>query len=199
MTTNAPPSGPEVATPAAPGGSWLSRLGGTLLKSLFDAVLSHVWGVVIVALSPLLGYVALWQSDVVPGPKEIASRLTGSPPPSTIPSRSAGIAEVEAQGQGMSGDKARAIQVRVTGGLRRMPDSFGGVRVRYALGPIRSGRGATSATSVRWAIAARSTEWLICPDVPLTFTSEAALAEQIAKKINNSLLASEAGGKLQCG
>jgi hypothetical protein len=199
MTTKAPSPDRDAATPAPQGGGWLSRIFGTLIKSLIDAVLSHIWGALILALSPLLGYVALWQTDLVPGPREILANMTPSPPPAVVPARSSGIAEVEAQGEGLSGDKARAIQIRVTGSLRAMPESFGGVRVRFALGPIRSANGAASATSVRWALASGASEWLVCPAVPVTFTSERGLADDVAKRINNSLLASERGGKLQCG
>jgi hypothetical protein len=199
MTTNSPQAPSGVAGPASQPRGFLGRVFSKITGSLIDAILSHIWGGVIVALSPLLGYIALWQTDVVPGPAEIVTILTDGRSRSVTPPRAEGIVEVKPQGDGLAGDKARAIQIRITSYLRPMPATFGGVRVRYALGPLRSGTGATSATSVRWALAARGTEWLICPDVPLVFTSERALAEQVASRINNSLLASETAGELQCG
>lgn len=199
MTTNVPLPDQNSGSATQQRGGLLGWLGGTFGKTFVEAVFSHFWQVVILALSPLAGYVALWQTDIVPGPRELAVKFGGAPRPTVTPSRSAGIAEVAAQGNGASGEKARAVQVRVTESLRAMPASFGGIRVRYALGPIRSGSGATSTTSVRWALAAEGRPWLICPDTPLTFTSERGLADAIAKRINNSLLASETGGQLQCG
>ncbi|WP_086607810.1 hypothetical protein [Erythrobacter donghaensis] len=199
MTTNAPLPDPEAATAPPQRGGILGWLGVTAGKTFVESLFSHIWGMLIVFLSPLAGYLALWQADVAPSPSEIAGRLSGQPRQPLMPTRSAGIAEVVAQGEGASGDKARAVQVRVTESLRAMPAGFGGIKVRYALGPIRSGNGATSATSVRWALKSDTGNWLICPDIPLSFTSERGLADAIAKRINNSLLASETGGQLQCG
>ncbi len=199
MTTNTPLPDPDMGTASPQRGGLFGWLGITAGKTFVESLFSHVWGALIVFLSPLAGYLALWQADVAPSPTEIASRFSNPPRQPVMPTRSSGIAEVVAQGEGASGDKARAVQVRVTESLRAMPASFGGIRIRYALGPIRSGNGATSASSVRWALKSEQRDWLICPDTPLSFTSERGLADAIAKRINNSLLASETGGQLQCG
>ena len=183
---------PANATPGIVGRA-TTKIGG----SLIDTILSHVWSTVLV--TPILGYLALWQTDVVPGPAEIANRIGDARSKSVTTPRSIGIAEVKALGDGTSGEMSRAVQVSVTGLLRPMPEEFGGIRVQYALGPIKSGRGASSTTSVRWALAAKGGGWQICPDVPVSFTSQRSLAEAVASQINNSLLASETGGKLQCG
>ena len=197
MTTNAPLPDPETGTASPQRGGLFAWLGLTAGKTFVESLFSYVWGTLIVSLA---GYLALWQADVAPSPTEIADRFSTPPPRQPVmPTRSSGIAEVVAQGEGASGDKARAVQVRVTESLRAMPASFGGIRIRYALGPIRSGNGATSVSSLRWALRSEQGDWLICPDTPLSFTSERGLADAIAKRINNSLLASETGGQLQCG
>lgn len=198
MTTKAPLPDIDAAAGTQRSGI-LGWLGVTAGKTFVEQLFSYIWQSLFVVLPTLAGYLALWQVNIAPSPSEIASRITGQPRQPVIPTRSAGIAEVAAQGDGASGDKARAVQVRVTESLRAMPASFGGIRVRYALGPIRSGNGATSASSVRWALKSENSDWVICPDIPLSFTSEPTLADAIAKRINNSLLASENGGKLQCG
>ena len=195
-------SDPKIPGGRAPGDATASsglgaRAGSKIGGSLVDTLHSSIWDKLLIA--PLFAYGALWFADVAPSPVEIVGRIGETVDQSPTPHRSVGIAEVKALGDGASGALARAIQVQVTSRLRQMPDTFGGVRVQYALGPVTSGRGAISATSLRWALAAEGTDWRYCADVPLSFTAQRGLADQVASQINNSLLASETEGDLQCG
>lgn len=172
------------------------RVISKVANSLVDTVLSHFWTTVL--LAPVLSYLALWTTDFVPGPRELATTIARQNPFSARVVRPVGIESVKALGEGLEGQKARAIQIDVTGKLQPMPAGFSGVRVQYALGLIRSGRGATNAVSVRWALAGPNSDWLTCPEVALLYTSDRDLARQIAEQINNSLLASEAARELRC-
>lgn len=197
MVKNALHSSDSVAgaKPGTPG--MMARVGSKIRSSLIDTILGHIWQLAVI--TPVLGYLGSWYAGLAPSPEQIVQRIGNSGSDQATPPRSLGIAEVKALGSDAAAQTARAIQVPLTGRLRPMPEAFGGVRVQYALGPITSGRGATSATSVRWALAATGTGWLTCPEVPVSFTSPRSLAEEVASQINNSLLASEIKGELQCG
>lgn len=178
----------------------LNAAGIKLRDSLGDTLLSEVWMRFLIAPTlTALSYGGLVAVDIAPPPGKIVQAIRGGQTGADTPQRSVGITQVKAQGDGTSGSLARELQVPVTQRLRGMPEGFGGIRIQYALGAVTSGRGASSATSLRWALAARGTEWVYCDEVPLTFTSRQALGTQIASQINNSLLASETTGELQCG
>ncbi|QYU66258.1 hypothetical protein J4558_14810 [Leptolyngbya sp. 15MV] len=176
---------------AAPGfwGKVRNKTGDVVLTE----IVSLAFRTVVTLLLAAFGYGALVVTEIAPPPREIVATIRGDG------TRAEGIREVKAVGEGPSGAMASSLQLAITRKLRPVTADFGGVRIEYALGAITSGRGASSATTLRWALARSGSDWLHCPETPLSFTNRQALAAAIADQINNGLLASETAGVMQCG